>query len=461
MSRSVNTVAEIHTGATASGLFRRLAGGGLFALSGKVASALLALVVNGLITRLARPEDVGVYFLLASVIGFAVMLAQMGSQHVVVRLASEEIGKGRLSHARGAVIGAVQATALGCAAVALLIVTWGETMAAAFNISLPLVMVMTMTAWLVARAFESIFAESFRAFHDIARAALFSGVLVNALMALILVLLFATARAADILTLLIVTVLAAAGSAAAAGMMLRMRLKSMPEPTPHPVAGIVRTAWPLLVSSLGIVLLNQADIWLVGALLTERDVALYGAAVRLVQMVMMPMLVLNAVLPPMVAELHGAGRLQTLETVLRTTAALTACAAGSVLLVFVVAGNLVLEAVFGGFYGAALLPLVMLGAGQLVNAACGSGAIVLMMTGRQVPVMVISMVCCALLMAAGSYVAPRYGIAGLAMVSGACTALHGLLSLFWVRKALGVRTLAGLPDVRTLLAQVNAGRRNR
>ena len=68
--------------------------------------------------------------------------------------------------------------------------------------------------------------------------------------------------------------------------------------------------------------LLQADLWILGIYLPKDSVAIYGAASRLCVLVGMPMLIINAFVPPMIAELNARRQELEMESVLRFTATL-------------------------------------------------------------------------------------------------------------------------------------------
>ena len=87
------------------------------------------------------------------------------------------------------------------------------------------------------------------------------------------------------------------------------------------------------------------------------------------------------------------GRRRELERALRATATLAGIPAFLVLAVFMSLGGPILGAVYGGYYQEGWLILAVLSVGQLVNVGLGSGGFVLMMTGRHMLMMYITVVC--------------------------------------------------------------------
>jgi O-antigen/teichoic acid export membrane protein len=66
---------------------------------------------------------------------------------------------------------------------------------------------------------------------------------------------------------------------------------------------VLEDAIPFLAIALTSFVLLSADIWILGFF--DEEVAVYGMASRLVTFVAMPLLVVNLVLPPIVAEMYA------------------------------------------------------------------------------------------------------------------------------------------------------------
>lgn len=416
----------------------------------RVLAGLAGFAANVLIARLLAPADVGVYFLLVSIVMLGVTVAQGGLQIAVVRLAAEAIAQGLPARARGTIL---RTLALGGAAAIMIgaaMVLAGPAMSARLaGATLAVTTLGLAGAWVVLLTLVNLAAESLRGLQEHRLASLFGSALPNLANAAALGVLAAFALGGGLDQVVAVVVAVLAGVALLALAVLRARLASLGPATMVSAKEMLALGGPLLVTSLAIFITSQLDLWLVGLLCGKQDVALYGASARLVLLVMMPMLIGNVVLPPLVAELHARGDTQRLENLLRTTATLSALIAVPVLLVLFFAAGPILGIAYGDYYRGGATVLVLLCAGQTVNVLAGPGAIVLMMTGGQREAMAISIACGLILAAGGIAVAGEHGIAGVAAVAGSTSALHGLLCLAAVRyrnriwTSIGVTHLAG------------------
>lgn len=414
----------------------------------RVLAGLAGFGANALIARLLAPADVGVYFLLVSIVMLGVTVAQGGLQVAVVRLAAEAVAQGLPGRARGAVVrtlllGGAAAVLIGAAMVAA-----GPVTSARFTgTTLSLNTLVLAGTWVVLLTLLSLAAESLRGLQQHRLASIFGSAMPNLanLAALGALAAFALATSLDQVLAVVVAVLAGVALLALAA--LRRHLVALGQAATVPLREMLAVAGPLLVTSLAIFVTTQMDLWLVGLFCGKQDVALYGASARLVLLVMMPMLIGNVVLPPLVAELHGRGETQRLENLVRTTATLSGLIAVPVLLVVFFAAGPILGIAYGDYYRGGATVLVLLCAGQTLNVLAGPGAVVLMMTGGQREVMAISALCGMFVAGGGALLGNSYGSPGIALAAAMAGPLHGLFCLAAVRRRNGIWCHAGVGDL--------------
>ena len=428
--------------------------GGAWTMAARVLAGLSGFTVNALLARLVSPEDLGAYFLLASIASVGAMMATLGLPTAVVRLISEAIAQGHGGRARGLIRVAFGAAAISAAVFGLLLALASGGVVAIFKSAALANVVWLGGAWLAGLALMSLAAESFRGLHDYRMAGAMGGAGSAFLLLVATTLVFLLRERANLFLVVSLGALTVIACALAGMIALRRRMAELEPATPVSARELIVVSLPLLVASLSIFVSTQADLWILGMCRDKDEVAMYGAAVRLVQLVMMPMLMMNAVLAPAISEQFSQGHRARLERLLRGTAALTGVPAVlALVLVFAVAGP-ALGWVYGDFYRGGATALLLVSCGQTVNVLCGSAAMVLMMTGHQRASMVISAATGAGLIVGVLLVVDRYGINGAAAVAGITMALHGMASAFWVRRATGMKTWASLGSVADVTADL-------
>ena len=216
---------------------------------------------------------------------------------------------------------------------------------------------------------------------------------------------------------------------------------------------IFRLSWPVAVSSAFAMALAQADIWTVARLGSAENTAIYGAPARLVSFVSAPHALASFVVLPFIAELYAADRKEALQKILSISATVAGLPAILVLATFCLVPVTILEIGFGPGFREGALVLVILSAGQLINAWVGSCGLALMMTGHQKFHMTIT-VCIGFLQVAVLLLFFRQlQLTGIAMVASASVALTNIAMWMAARKTLGLWTNASVTrTIKTLRA---------
>ncbi|MFZ5477956.1 MAG: polysaccharide biosynthesis C-terminal domain-containing protein [Myxococcota bacterium] len=214
-----------------------------------------------------------------------------------------------------------------------------------------------------------------------------------------------------------------------------------PEPLAHAVAADRVAEWRATAAQFfghGVanVVLQQADVVLVGALAGARPAALYAIATRVGRLLLFALGAVNTAAAPMISSLHAGSRRDEVQAILRlgALANLGVCVVGGGGLY--VAAPLVLS-LFGASFTEAAPALRILLAGYVVNAACGSIGLVVNLTGNQGVSLRILGVAAAANVLLDLLVIPRFGIEGAAAVSALVMSAWNVAMVVWCRRALG------------------------
>lgn len=440
-----------------SGLHKRLVSGSTWAIIGKAAMAAMGLAINALIARIISPDEVGTYFLVISFVSVAAAMALMGLHQAVVRLVAEAMGDGQPGKARGTVTAALRLVIGGALAIGLLVATGGEFIAKHIVTSDTLQKVMLLTAvWIVFGSILGLLAESFRGFHDYGFATTFSGIVSNAVIVTLLAGIYLSHYKSDLHIVLTISVIAVVISTTLAGYFMRRKFLQLGASTkihPWKMLGI---GLPLMATNIAITILTQTDLWIIGIYGSQEQVATFGTAVRLGQLVYIPLLIGNTVLPPFISEMYSQGRIIELEKVIRAMSTIAAIPACIVLFSFIFFGDTILILVYGEYYRSASVPLAIMSIGQLINVWSGSGMITLMMTGHQRSAMNISIFFGIIIMLGSWTVIRPYGVPGVSVVTGLSTTALAVLTLLWTHRKTGMWTHVGLKNVPAMINKLRA-----
>ncbi|HRC84980.1 MAG TPA: oligosaccharide flippase family protein [Thermoanaerobaculia bacterium] len=144
----------------------------------------------------------------------------------------------------------------------------------------------------------------------------------------------------------------------------------------------LRVSLPLLLVAGMRLLMTQTDVLLLGALVGTREAGIYTAAARLGQLITFGQNAANGIAAPLISELHTQEDRAGLQRIVTLTSwGATVWALGATL-ALLAAGPWLLER-WGPEFRTALTALVILSAGQVVNALSGPVGYLLNMTGHQ------------------------------------------------------------------------------
>jgi O-antigen/teichoic acid export membrane protein len=441
-------------------LRRRILKGSAWVFGGKIATILIGVAINSLLAHLLAPEELGAYFTTYALIVIGSTIAQLGLDRAIVRFGSSAIGAGELGRAGDAIrtclkYGSIAAFAGGV----LIVLGLGDWLAFHVFHSALIAHVMPIVAgWLVVTALQSLFVETFRGLQRFDLATILDEFLVDVLTASLLGALLLTRSAASLESVVIISTCATVTAAVVAGGLLLGRVRGLNGTGTITRREIAAFAWPALITNIAILLLGRGvDLWILGALRGQSEVAIYGAASRLVVFVATPFLIVQGVTPPIAAELHAQGRTRDMERALRGAATIAGLPAFLVLLGFIAFGTQIMGLVYGHFYEQGTTALVILSTGRLIAVWTGSCGVVLMMTGHQRVVMTVTILSGIASVLLGIAVAPRFGYVGVAVTTSSVQIGQNLVQLFLARRLVGIWTQIYLSP-RQLFSFVTGGK---
>ncbi len=216
----------------------------------------------------------------------------------------------------------------------------------------------------------------------------------------------------------------------------------LPEPArkaaPSVRAGVWRASALSLMAFSGMQFLSRRiDTLMLGALGTSADVGVYAAVVRGADLLAFILVAVNSVLAPTIVTIHLAGDRARLQRV--TTNAARAVLLFSLVLALplIMYGDLFLS-IFGGEFVVGAPGLTILIAGRLFNAAVGSVALILTMTGHERDVIWGISAGAALNGLLNLWLIPRLGVTGAAIASASGMICWDVILTVRVAQRLGI-----------------------
>ena len=426
---------------------------------GRIGGAALGIVTTGLLARMLSNQELGAYFLALSIVSLGVVVGSMGLPKTVVGLVAESMGVGRPGRARRVIRTVLGLAVFGALGIGLAYLSVGDLVSEhLFHSSLLVGVTGLMAGWIAIAVAQEITAEAFRGFHDIRLATLLGGLatagksgglIMRVLLLGVLALLWVRSEQASLATVMLVCLGSGSVSVVLSLWLLHGKISTLgpsegaEDEEPVGAKEVLGDAIPFLAIALTSFVLLSADVWILGALGSLKEVGIYGATSRLVTFVTMPLLVVNLVLPPIVSEMYARGQTGRLERTLRTFSTLAGVPSLLVLLVFMLLGGPILALVYGKpiyHNDTAVLVLLILSAAKLTAVWSGSCGLVLQFTGHQRSMLRVNLLTSPLFFVVAVLATQRYGPVGVACAVAITTALQNAIMVLLAKRKTGMWT---------------------
>ncbi len=208
-------------------------------------------------------------------------------------------------------------------------------------------------------------------------------------------------------------------------------------PPAFEVRAWLRISLPLLFASGMGLILNYADIIMIGYFMTPEDVAVYHAAARTAVLISGFLIAVNALAAPKIARLHAEGRMPDLQKLISRITHWIFWPSVLAALIALFFGDFVL-AIFGAGFAAGYVALSVLAMGQLVNAGAGPVGYLMTMTGHHDASALVFGCSAVLNIILNAVLIPAFGITGAAVATAITMACWNLWFILLVRKRLNI-----------------------
>ena len=404
-----------------------------------MASALTHLAMHGLLARLLTPASMGSFLVISSVAVFLGVVAQFGLGQASVRSISYARARLNPEEVRSSVSDAISLGLISASLVGFILYSglWAWVALSWFDAPELAELVPYVSAWVFLIAMNRLFGELLRGLGRSVLAILFDSTRPFLPSLAISLALLANYLSAEPLSLSVVMLLILGCYATAAvGSLLLLRSFVPRVQVDRSISNrraLGVSAWPFMVHEAVWLGGTSAGLWVLATFATKPEVAFYGAAFLLSQVVAFPMVVMYALIPPRIAELHARGERAAMGQLLRTAATLAAVPGLIALGVALVFGEQILHLVFGAEYVISYPILLMFGIGQLLNLWSGASGIALGMTGNERTLMWITIPSALLTFGAALALVQGSGAVGVAIAYSAGLSFQSLASVSALR----------------------------
>jgi O-antigen/teichoic acid export membrane protein len=436
----------------------RLLKGSRWVFLGMGLGAVLGLVVNGLLARLLPKDLLGAYYLMFSLAAFGAQLAILGMDKAVVRAVSAGIGTNKPGEARAATRLAFTFGSIGAILIAgIMVIGLGGFLARhVYHSEIMAGAIVFGAGWLIVMALQTLVGETFRGYQKFWMATLFTGLSVDILGVVVFGSLWLGHAHPTLAQAILVSAGITASSVLLGGLLIMRKVRSLGHEGHLRPREMFAVGWPLvLTSAFNFTLGTGIDLWVIGAFRPHEEVALYGAAFRLVFFVATPFIIASQVVPPIIAELYAKGRKHDLEASLREVATVAGIPAAMVLLAFLFFGASIMGFVYGDFFREGATVLAILSVSRLYAVCTGNSGALLMMTGHQKTMMRITFVSAAFGLTTELLVVRPFGMVGVAVATSIAQIIQNTLQLVYGKRRVGIWSHAelSLRPLRALLGR--------
>ncbi len=211
----------------------------------------------------------------------------------------------------------------------------------------------------------------------------------------------------------------------------------------------MQESWYTVVTQFVAIAMAELDVILVGFFVIDSDLANYGAAKNLINVVRAPLLMISIFLGPFIAELYYARQLDRLEKLLRGAATIIGLPCLLAAATYVCFPEIIFELTYGaGFYEAVPL-LRVFTLGTIVFVLTGCNGLTLVMTGHQRELMICSLAVLLVYAVSAPFVLGHWGVMGGAWLNSVLVASLNLVVTIMVRVKVDIWTTAS-PSYATL-----------
>lgn len=424
--------------------------------AGKVLSSLCSFALTFILARALTPAGYGQFTVALSTIVIVAGVGTLGMDQMVIRFVSMCAAVSDTSSLRRVILRCLDIVAAATAVVfvGFLLLAPGFYRSV-LNMPRMADYTVLLGLWVLFATFQRQLQETFRGLNDIKRATLFGGIrssgILNSLLACIAVACLWAVGGLTLFSALLVMLAASVVVVGFSAVSLRQRqlapvaiqgTGATPSTLDLSISNFLQEGWLLWLATLLGTLGTAGMVWLASAVDTSAHVALFGVAQGLTALLVAPMIIFNAVLPPVIARLHASGEAHRLERVVRASAGILLLLSLFLFVLLLIFGRQLLGHVFGAYYETAYPILVLFCLAQVINIGAGAWEVILPMTGLRRETLTVVAVTVAAEALFGIALGLQFGVFGVATGFLVAAVASNVFGVWIVHRRLRIFTIA-------------------
>lgn len=438
----------------------RLLQGGMWVVGIRALKLVTGLAVNALLARLLSPNEMGVYFLIFSLVNFLMLFSLLGMDRHIVRLVAESLALGRTERAREAISYVLQLGVLSSVLMGTMIVSGVGHILTERVFRSPLMgeLIYFPAIWLILFTIQKLVIESFRGLHNIRLASIFDGLFTSLIAAVTLGGLFWRYAKVDASVVLSVMIVACGTNLLIAFFFLKKETVMLARDGTAKISrsDIVKASYPLCLAFIVLSGMQQSHLWLLGHYSSKESVANFGSVLRLMVLVTATLDVVRLVVPPMVGDLYTKRNFSKVQEVLRTTATLAGIPSILALLMLICFGEKVLYYLYGPHYASGYPALIILAVGHLLNVLTGTPGVLLVMASKEKFLLWSALASGSIGFGVSIFLVETMDYIGVAIGASTGIIMQNFLMAWYCWKSTSIKTFMGLREVSIVTKEVLA-----
>ena len=196
---------------------------------------------------------------------------------------------------------------------------------------------------------------------------------------------------------------------------------------------MLRFSLPTALASVFLTIILWTNRLFIGYFLSAYEVGIFQAMFQGSYLFLITQTAVNSIFSPMIADLYQAGHINRLNELYKVSTKWVLYLSMPVFLTICFAANEFMTVFFGSEYAESTLPLIVISTGQLIKVGSGAVGFILIMTGHQRRLMIISAIALIGNISLNLYLIPRLGLMGSATATAASSAVIFVAGLISVR----------------------------
>ena len=432
-------------------LLQKLLSGGLWVLLGKVLSLFSGLILISILTRLLSQDDMGLYFLIFSLVNFGLLFSLLGMDRSIVRIISEAVALEQYGKIKSAIRNVLQIGITASLMLSLLLLTGiGGMISESLFRSRQLKDILYLPAiWICLLTLQTLITEAFRGLNDIRFATLFGGVLPNLINAGVLGAILFWYKNVDISVVLYVMIGAFTANIFIAFLSLKGITRKFSDNSQEHISkkGIIQNSWSLYITFMFLSGLQHGHFWILGYFSSKESVAIFGTVLRLIILLTAALEIVRLVIPPLIGQLYTRKDYAQVETVLRTTATLAGLPSVVGILLIIFFGKSALFYLYGSAYTAGYNALVVMSMAHLINVFAGTPGILLIMASKEKIILGFAMISGVIAISVSLLLVQKLDYLGVSFGAAFGIASQSIFMALYCKRALKIKTFMSASSI--------------